>query len=293
MLKISILIVTKNRSTLLRECLRSLVAQRIKPWEVVVVDNGSTDNSKMVIQGFCDMLPIKYNHTMAVGYPSVYNNGIKKTSGDWIVFFDDDCIADPEWYSNIIQAITKYPNMVIQGRTKSIPAGNIYAEIMGDHYENWISVNMVDKMHLRTLDNKNLCVPLSVIKALGGFDEIFTDGCEDLEMGARYHRHGVPIIYDSSIVGFHHERGTLREFVIQHIRIARSEAFLDSRLPHKEGTQVVYRKKIFLHMKKAFRREIMYVRNGNLLYAFQLPFLYALLIIIRLWKYYVVVVFGG
>jgi glycosyltransferase involved in cell wall biosynthesis len=258
----------------------------MRPKEIVVVDNDSLDNTKQIVLEFSKALPIKYVHTSASGYPSVYNFGIRRSSGRWVIFFDDDCLASANWIEKMNHAISISSNAIIQGKTVSIPKGNIYAEIMGDHYENWIRVNMVDKTHLRTLDNKNLCIPMSVIKEFGGFNEIFAGGCEDLEMGARYYRHGVPIIYDSSIVGFHHERSTLREFVVQHIRIARSEAFLDSRLPPKEGTQAVYSKKIYLHMKKAFHREILYLRQGKVFYAFQLPLLYLLLIIIRLWKYY-------
>ena len=284
--RISILIVTKNRSTLLERCFQSLVVQREKPYEIVLVDNDSTDATKFLTETFAKRLPIHYWYTTVQGYPKGYNFGIKKCKGDRIVFLDDDCVVTRDWFDKLKQSIKKNPTAVIQGKTLSVSTGNIYADIMGDHYQNWVTSNMVAYNLLRTFDNKNLCVPKVFIKKFGVFNESFAMGSEDIELGIRYFRNGVKIVYDPSIIAFHRERDTFNGFISQHVRIAKSEAIVDQTLFREEKTASVYPKKIFLHTRSVVRRELHYLRAKKIGYVFLLPFLYTILAGIRLWTYY-------
>ena len=91
MLKFSIIIPTYNRASLLRRCLDSLCNQTYQNFEVIVCDDGSTDNSKEVVAEFENRLQIKYIYEENWGGPArPRNNGIKKTSGEWICFLDSD-----------------------------------------------------------------------------------------------------------------------------------------------------------------------------------------------------------
>ena len=286
---ISILVVTKNRSVLLKKCLQSLEAQKQKPWEVVVIDNGSADDTKKIVDSYLCTLNLRYYYTKVFGYPKVYNYGLLRCRGKWVIFFDDDCIAVPSWFSAILRVIHKHPGAVIQGRTESIPSGNIYAQIMGDHYKNWLRANMVGTKRLLTFDNKNLCVPRWVIERYGTFNETLIHGSEDIELGIRYARHGVSIMYEPSIIAYHHEQDTLAGFISQHIRIARSEALLDRRLKKHDRIGVSSVQKIILYLRSLIKREIMYVRHGQILNLLKLPFLYFLLAVIRIRTYYMTV----
>ncbi len=283
---ISILVVTKNRSRLLNKCLQSLVAQRQKPREIIIVDNNSTDDTKKIIESFRDSLNTRYVYTKAHGYPKVYNYGLAQCRGAWIVFLDDDCIAEPSWFSSILKAIHIYPNAVIQGRVESIPQGNIYAQIMGDHYKNWLRANSVGINRLLTFDNKNLCIPRRIMECYGVFNKALIYGSEDIDLGIRYAHHGISIVYEPSIIAYHHERDTLAGFISQHIRIARSEALLDRRLKKRDRIGVSSGQKTILYLRSFIKREIMYIRRGQYLNFMRLPFLYFLLVAIRVWTYY-------
>jgi glycosyltransferase involved in cell wall biosynthesis len=283
---LSILIVTKNRSALLIQCLESLYRLSERFFEIIIVDNGSTDTTKIICTKYARQLPIHYWYTTVRGYPKIYNFAIHKSKGDWIIFLDDDCIVSSSWLKAILQAIQKYPNAIIQGKTISMPKNNIYAQIMGDHYQNWIKANLLSGNRLRTFDNKNLCVPRSVINRYGMFDERLVTGAEDIELGFRYARHGVVILYDSSIVAYHHERDTLSGFLQQHLRIAKGEARLDSLLPKEYIITAVNKKKTLYNLSGALKRECRYLLSGNFIYAMMLPCLYIALAVIRLWGYY-------
>lgn len=277
-MNISVLVVTKNRSRYLHLCLQSLVEQSIKPSEVVVVDNASIDDTKEVIDSFSKILPVAYRYTKVRGYPKTYNAGLKVASGDWIIFLDDDCIATKYWFARYMKAIKKYPTAAIQGKTISIPKENLYAQIMGDHYQNWIEANRIAGNKMRTFDNKNLCIPRTAIAKTGNFNEKLLYGSEDIELGLRFVRAGIPIVYEPSIVAFHHERNTFQGFIRQHMRIAQSESVINFGLIHQY--------KLTLHIRSFLRRELHYIQSGRALNAFLLPFLYAVLAVIRFSVYY-------
>lgn len=94
---ISVVVITLNRAQSLRETLGSLVRQTRQPDEVVVVDNGSTDNTKEVVLSFKDRLNITYVYERQRGIPYARNAGIENTTKDIIAFIDDDCVADRNW----------------------------------------------------------------------------------------------------------------------------------------------------------------------------------------------------
>jgi GT2 family glycosyltransferase len=282
---VSIVTLTKNRAPLLKKCLQSLVNQRTKPQEVVVVDNESTDETRQVIMEFKKTLPIQYVYTKVRGYPALYNLGIQASSGRWVALLDDDCVASYDWLTAFKKAVTKHPTAVLQGKTLSLPKGNIYAEITQDHYQNWIASNLKKLNSIQTVDNKNLCVPRSVTVQHGAFRETLTAGSEDIELGVRYRRAGVSLLYVPTALAHHHERTTFIEFVRQHVRIARSESIVARKFLNEDNLRMIPWRKSLLHLRSAFLREWQYLQNGRILDAMRLPFIYLALIYVRIYGF--------
>lgn len=91
MYKFSIIIPTYNRALLLKRCLDSLCSQTYQNFEVIVCDDGSTDDSKDIVAQFESRLNLKYVYGENWGGPArPRNNGIKESSGEWICFLDSD-----------------------------------------------------------------------------------------------------------------------------------------------------------------------------------------------------------
>lgn len=283
-LKTSIIILTKNRALLLERNLSSLTKQTIKPDEVIIIDNDSNDQTPNIIKKYKKFLPIKVFRTKTSGYPRLYNLGIEKTRGELICFLDDDCFVKNDWLEKIIKSYRKNPDCVIQGQTFSVPKDNIYAQIMGDHYQNWLRSNLINENKLKVLDNKNVAIPKKILTKYGGFSENFLLGSEDIELGIRLRKKGVEIFFEPKAIAWHYERTTLKEFINQHYRIAQSEAFLD-RILKRDKIGILPKKKTILNLKSAIKRETEYITRGNIINAFQLPFIYLLLFIIRIIGY--------
>jgi glycosyltransferase involved in cell wall biosynthesis len=129
-LRISVIVVTFNRANMLRDALVSLTGQTRSPEEVIVVDNDSGDTTKDVVFQFKNSLNVRYVLEKTRGIPSARNTGIKTSTGDIIVFMDDDCVADKEWLHYLELPFLRDPSIGIVGgeilayRTK----GNIVEE---------------------------------------------------------------------------------------------------------------------------------------------------------------------
>lgn len=284
---LSVVTVTKDRPILLDKCLSSLRGQFYADDELVLIDNGTSSESHDVAMRYSSNIPIRYYKVSRRGYPALYNYGIQKCRNKFVVFFDDDCVADKHYIQAVRASCYKHPQCAIQGATYSTPKNNIYADIMGDHYQNWIQTNMLsDGRTMRTFDNKNLVIPMEILKKYGVFNEQLASGSEDIELGKRLRYNGVSILYSPDMLAYHQERTTLRGFLKQHARIAKSEAILDTNAQFGEKIRVISKNKLFLHALSAWRRENHYIMNGQLIHAFQLPCLYVLLAVLRTWIYY-------
>ena len=114
-LRFSVIIPTFNRAKMLEEALRSLTLQTRIPEEVIVVDNNSCDNTKEVTEQFSYQLNIKYIMEKMQGTSTARNTGIKNSSGDIVVFLDDDCVANKEWLHYLELPFLRDPSIGMVG----------------------------------------------------------------------------------------------------------------------------------------------------------------------------------
>src|SRR5512135_2442691 len=93
---ISVIISNYNRADLLRSCLDSLRAQAYREFEVIVVDNGSTDGSaEMVEREFPEATVRRLEKN--TGFSAAVNEGIRLAKGELVALLNNDAVADPDW----------------------------------------------------------------------------------------------------------------------------------------------------------------------------------------------------
>jgi Glycosyl transferase family 2 len=122
-LGISVGIITRNRAADLQEALESLRLQIRPADEIVIVDNGSTDATREVVERFRDRLPISYYHLDAASIPNARNLVIAKAAHEIVAFTDDDCIVEPEWLEAVERGFLRADNVgIVGGWVKHEPA---------------------------------------------------------------------------------------------------------------------------------------------------------------------------
>jgi len=283
---ISVLIITKNRPKQLNRCLISLSSQIDKPKQIIIIDSSSTNKTKYLINRFKAKLPIVYCYYKPLGYPQAYNQAIKLSTNRWLAFLNDDCTLPKTWFKKVKKVVKTHPNSVIQTKVISLPKHNIYANIMGQHYQNWIKSHLSKNNSLSTLDLKCSIIPRQLFyhkNQFQGFDLKLTKGSEDIDLGRRFKNQDVQIIYQPQINIFHWERTNLKDFIFQHYRIAQSESQLDKN--NKFITPLFPKKKTLLNIHTFFNLFSQYFLNLNLIKAFYLLFLYFALFATRIIGY--------
>jgi glycosyltransferase involved in cell wall biosynthesis len=114
-LGITVGVITRNRAGDLAEMLESLTRQVRPPDEVLVVDNGSTDRTKEVLERFRECLPIQYKFLERADIPAARNMVIESAANEIISFIDDDCISEPQWLAAIERGFLRAENVGVVG----------------------------------------------------------------------------------------------------------------------------------------------------------------------------------
>jgi len=107
--KVSVVIPTYNSAQFIVETLESVFAQTYKDYEVIVVDDGSTDNTKEVLKPY--MSKIRYIYKENGGAASARNVGIKNAQGEYIAFLDSDDLWLPEKLEKQVRYFEKHPQI--------------------------------------------------------------------------------------------------------------------------------------------------------------------------------------
>lgn len=109
-MEISVIIATYNRAEMLNNALESLCNQTLdkKMYEIIVIDNNSTDDTRSVVNKFLRYGNIRYYLENRQGVSHARNSGCGYSRGDYLAFMDDDARANPDWLET---AITCFKNI--------------------------------------------------------------------------------------------------------------------------------------------------------------------------------------
>lgn len=105
-IKISAIICTLNRADYLKKAIQSLIDQTLSKehYEIIVVDNGSTDSTKGIIKSFECLENFRFILEPIMGLSQARNTGWQNANGKYIAYLDDDAIASSEWLERIVKA---------------------------------------------------------------------------------------------------------------------------------------------------------------------------------------------
>src|SRR5262245_37863039 len=206
---ISVLIPTYNRAPLLRRSLESLVNQTLPPddFEVVVVDDGSTDATSEVCEEFASRLRLRYYSIKKSGNPAAKNLGVFAAAGPLLFFFDDDDIATSTLLEEHLRAHSQYPgeNVAILGYTGWAPELNVtpVMEYVMDIGQLLFAYNYL--RHGQELDCTCFwCGRISCTRSLlvkhGVYNQSFPSIIEYVELGYRLSKFSLRIIYSRQAV---------------------------------------------------------------------------------------------
>ena len=221
-LPVSVVVVTWNRRSLLEECLRSLATQLGVTFEVIVVDNGSTDGSAEAVTSLARDLDLRFvliRNQLNKGYCEANNQGIAAARGEWVALLNNDAVAQPDWLVNLYSAVKNRREfgmaaskiLVFDDPRKIDKAGHL---IFPDGQNRGRGSGQLDtgqfdrEEEILWPDGCAAIYRKSMLDEIGGFDEdLFAYG-DDAELGMRARIAGWKCLYVPGSVVWHHRAST-------------------------------------------------------------------------------------
>lgn len=107
-MKISIITASYNYENYIKETVQSVLSQTYNDWEMIIVDDCSTDNSIDVIKSYNDDRIKLFVNEKNLGLKETLKRGIKEASSDWIVFLESDDVLAPDYLAKKVEIAQKY-----------------------------------------------------------------------------------------------------------------------------------------------------------------------------------------
>jgi succinoglycan biosynthesis protein ExoM len=202
---ISVIIPTYNRCEMLRGALESLLAEETGgefAYEIVVVDNASTDATKAVVEQVTagSPVPVRYFYQEIPGPAPARNCGVAEARGEWLAFFDDDELATPDWLRQLYQAALTTGAPIVGGAMHlDLPEETL---VRLGHYVRHTSLREIkyyptihpyaDK---RLPGTNNALVARHVFQSVGTFDAAKICGGSDSDFFLRVKNAGLALYY--------------------------------------------------------------------------------------------------
>ncbi len=199
--------------------LRALEQQSYPPDEVIVVIDGSTDNTRALL----DRNSFRFQSFRIIeqengGRAKVRNRGAQEAKGELLVFFDDDMRPAPDCLSIHIMHHEQFAESILTGaqleekRKNTSDFQNFKADLSNKWYQTYLNEPHIKTEEQVFLTAANFSIATHLFKSLGGFDERLTDA-EDYDFGRRAFAAGIPMYVKPEAHAWHDDPISCRKYI--------------------------------------------------------------------------------
>jgi len=173
----SFVVTCHNLGAYLTETLDSLSAQTVQDFEVVVVNDGSTDGATCRLLADLNRPRTRVVHSERRGLPGARNVGVRHAGGRYLCMVDADDLLEPIYLERSLQTLESRPDVAFASH---------WLRAFGDEAWDWTPTDcgFPSLLHANTLNGAAL-MRRDLFERVGGFDETMVDGCEDWEFWIR------------------------------------------------------------------------------------------------------------
>lgn len=226
--RVSVVVCSYNGASTLEECLESLEKLDYPDYEVILVDDGSTDNTREIAARHPS---VRYIHQENKGLSVARNVGAELSTGTIVAYTDSDCVADPHWLLYLAQAMQDLSIDAVGGPNLSPDSDRWTAKCVAASPGGPSHVMFDDRL-AEHVPGCNMAFRRDKLLALGAFDPQFRQAGDDVDICWRLIDAGMRIGYAPAALVWHHRRNTVAAYWKQQAGYGRSEAML--RLKHPQ-----------------------------------------------------------
>ena len=223
--KVSIIVCTYNGAQTLETCLQSLLQVDYPDYEIVVVDDGSTDGTPGIVDRFRHdpkLVPVRQNNR---GLSHARNVGAHAAAGEVLAYTDGDCMADPDWLYYLVGTLLSGPYAGVGGPNVSPPAANWVQACVAAAPGGPNHVLLTDVV-AEHIPGCNMAFHRWAFDLVGGFNPEYRKAGDDVDFCWRLQNAGQVIAFSASAVVWHYRRFTLRAFRRQQEGYGEAESLL-------------------------------------------------------------------
>jgi GT2 family glycosyltransferase len=226
--KVSVVVCSYNGGRTLARCLESLMTLNYPDYEVIVVDDGSTDDTCEIVARFPRVRAI---HQMNQGLSVARNVGLQAATGSIIAYTDSDCFVDPDWLGLLVAQLEHSDAAAVGGPNLAPDDGWLAA---------CVSASPGQPTHVLESDQVaehipgcNMAFRRAALEALNGFDPQFRKAGDDVDLCWRLQQAGMWISFAPGAFVWHHRRQGPRAYLRQQAGYGEAEALLRFKHPDK------------------------------------------------------------
>lgn len=215
-MKYSVIVPVYNRIDEVDDLLRSLAGQRGGDFEVIIVEDGSTIPCGKTVEKYRDALDVKYYYKENEGRSIARNYGLERATGDYMIFFDSDCVIPPDYFIKLDKALTAKSLDCFGGPDAADESFSDTQKAINYSMTSFLTTGgirggkvQLEKFVPRTF---NMGFSRRVYERVGGFREMFS---EDIDMSTRIRMAGFSTVLIRDAFVWHKRRMDMRKFMRQ------------------------------------------------------------------------------
>jgi GT2 family glycosyltransferase len=226
--KISVVVCSYNGGRTIGECLEGLSRLKYPDFEVVVVDDGSTDATAEIAGGY----DVRLISTENRGLSEARNTGMRAANGEIVAYIDDDTRPDPDWLIYLAAGFLRSDHAGIGGPNVSPTGDGLVADCVACAPGNPVHV-LISDTEAEHIPGCNMAFRKDRLEALGGFDARFRVAGDDADLCWRMREEGWTLGFAPSAMVWHHRRGTVGDYWRQQKGYGKADAMLARKWPEK------------------------------------------------------------
>ena len=226
--RISVVVCSYNGENTIDRCLRALTELAYPEFEVIVIDDGSTDRTAAIASGYDVRLVRTANH----GLSAARNEGLRVATGEIIAFIDDDAWPDRDWLGYLAATYRTSAHVGVGGP-------NIPPRDQGKS-EQRVARAPGGPIHVLRTDTEAEHIPgcncsfrVDALREIGGFDPTFRVAGDDVDVCWRIHERGWTLGFAPGAVVWHRRRASIKAYLRQQRGYGAAEALLERKWPSR------------------------------------------------------------
>ena len=227
--RVSIVVCSYNAERTMEPCLASLEKLNYPDYEVIVVNDGSTDRTLEIAERFpyCRIIS-QPNKGLSVAR----NVGAEAATGEIIAYTDSDCVADPDWLAYLVAKMETAQLVACGGPNFPPPEDSLVPAAVAVSPGGPTHVLLSDDV-AEHIAGCNMAFRRDVLQQLGGFDPIYRAAGDDVDICWRFQDAGYTIGFSPAAVVWHFRRNTVRAYIGQQRGYGKAEALVYSKHPFR------------------------------------------------------------